>query len=144
MRLHDHDLPPRVLVVDDERGIRELFRRVLLLAGYDVLLAAGGAEGLQLLGRNPDIGLILLDLDMPYIDGSRFRAAQLADPRLAGVPTVVVTGMALTDALRAELHADAYLTKPAPPAQLTATAARYCRAPLAASPNAGSDARPPA
>jgi CheY-like chemotaxis protein len=115
----------RVLVVDDDRAIRELFRRVLLFEGFDVVVAPGGAEGLRVLGIDPAIALVLLDLDMPGIDGRGFRRAQSSDPRLAGIPTVVVTAV-LTDANRAELNATAYLNKPVPRARFIQIVERYC------------------
>jgi CheY-like chemotaxis protein len=117
----------RVLVVDDERAIRELFRRRLLMAGFDVVVASGGAEGLRILGTDPRVSLVLLDLDMPGIDGRRFREAQSSDPRLAGVPTVIITGVALTDTLRRQLQANDYLSKPVDNAQFIQVVERYCR-----------------
>jgi CheY-like chemotaxis protein len=116
----------RVLVVDDDRSVREFFRRTLLFAGFDVVVASGGGDGLHALGADPDIALVLLDLDMPRIDGRRFREVQRSDERLAATPTVIVTGMMLTDALRAELGATAYVTKPIGPGQLVALVERYC------------------
>lgn len=118
--------PGRVLVVDDERTIRELFRRILLFDGFDVVVASGGAEGLRIIGSDPSIALILLDLDMPGIDGRRFRVAQCSDPRLAGIPTVVVTGTVLTDEIRAEMNADDYMSKPVNHAQFMRVVERYC------------------
>ena len=123
------DAPPaagRVLVVDDERTIRELFRRILLFDGFDVVVASGGAEGLRILGSDPSIALVLLDLDMPGIDGRRFRFAQCSDPRLAEVPTVVVTGTMLTDDVRAEMRANDYLGKPVNHAEFMRVVERYC------------------
>ena len=122
-----HDRPHRVLVVDDERSVCELFRRTLLMGGFDVVVACGGAEGLERLGSDPGIGLVLLDLHMPRIDGIRFRAVQLADPRLAAVPTVLVTGYAVTDSDRAAIRANEYVSKPVSPARLIALAEKYCR-----------------
>lgn len=115
----------RVLIVDDDRSVRELFRRCLLLAGYDVSVASGGAEGLQALGTDPTIGLVLLDLDMPRIDGRRFREVQRTDPRLEAIPTVVITGTNLTDDVRRELRATDYLSKPVQREQLVALVERY-------------------
>ena len=116
----------RVLVVDDERAIRELFQRVLLFEGFEVVLASGGAEGLRLLSTDPRIVLVLLDLDMPAVDGRRFRMEQCEDARLAEVPTVIVTGTVLTPEIRTELHATDYLSKPVPRARLIEIVERYC------------------
>ena len=116
----------RVLVVDDERAIRELFRRVLLFDGFDVVVASGGAEGLRLLATDPWVVLILLDLDMPDIDGRRFRQAQCEDPRLADIATVLVTGTVVTDEVRGELRATDYLSKPVSRAHMLHVVERYC------------------
>jgi CheY-like chemotaxis protein len=119
------DVRRRVLVVDDDRAVREVFRRSLLLDGYDVIVATGGAEGLQLLGSDPNIGLVLLDLDMPHIDGRRFREVQRSDTRLAAVPTVIITGTSVSAALRDELQVLEYVSKPVNRTGLLAVVGRY-------------------
>ena len=68
----------RILVVDDERPLRDVLRRALMLAGYDVRLAEDGLEGLaEVNGSAPDA--VVLDIGMPGIDGyevaRRLRAA---------------------------------------------------------------------
>ena len=84
--------PDRVLVVDDEAGIRQGCRRVLGAEGYEVLLAETAEEGLRLLRLNPDVALTLVDLKMPGMGGLEYlpRAAELA-PEMA---CVVVTAYA--------------------------------------------------
>ena len=82
------------------------------MAGFDVVVATGGAEGLRILATDPRIRLVLLDLHMPHIDGWAFRKAQLSDPRLAAVPVVIVTGTAPDQVKDAELRADDYVRKP--------------------------------
>ena len=72
-----------VLVIEDDKPVREMFRRSLLFAGFEVLVAAGGREGWQLLKDDPRIAVVLLDLHMPYMDGRAVRAAQLACDRFA-------------------------------------------------------------
>jgi CheY-like chemotaxis protein len=121
------DTPQRILVVDDQRSIREVFSRTLLFAGFDVVVASGGAEGLQRLGSDPTISLVLLDLDMPGVNGRRFREVQLGHPQLATIPTVIVTGVALDAALRKELQATGYAAKPIHKAELIALARKYSR-----------------
>ena len=108
----------RVLVVDDDKSVREFFQRTLLFGGIDVIVASGGAEGLRLLRTDPRVGLVLLDLDMPQVDGRRFRESQRADPDLAAIRTIVVTGTRLTDDTRRELDALEYVIKPVTPTQL--------------------------
>jgi two-component system, OmpR family, phosphate regulon sensor histidine kinase PhoR len=63
---------PQILVVDDEAGIRRGCDRVLRSQGYRVLMAESGERGLDILRRQPDIDLVLVDLRMPGISGFEF------------------------------------------------------------------------
>jgi CheY-like chemotaxis protein len=82
---------PLVLIVDDDARIRALMARLLETSGYAAAEAANGVEALaQMRERRPCI--ILLDLQMPIMDGWEFRRQQLADPALADVPVICVTG----------------------------------------------------
>lgn len=69
---------PTVLVVDDESPIRALERRVLEEAGYQVIEAGNGLEGVEILARDEPLALLIADLDMPVLGGdemvSRVRA----------------------------------------------------------------------
>ena len=58
-----------VLVVDDEEGVRMLARRILEGAGYQVLDAVNGAEGVKMIEANPQVDLLMADLDMPVMRG---------------------------------------------------------------------------
>jgi CheY-like chemotaxis protein len=105
-----------VLVVDDDRGVRELLTRSLSFEGFDVMEAANGRDALTQLrtGRRP--GVIVLDLRMPVMDGWAFRVAQRADPRIARIPVVILSG---ADAHRfQEIEAVAALEKPVSLSQL--------------------------
>jgi CheY-like chemotaxis protein len=81
-----------VLIIEDDEDIAEVIRMVLEKEGYDVELAENGRAGLEALapGR-PLPAAILLDLMMPTMNGFAFREAQLADPRIAAVPVVMMT-----------------------------------------------------
>ena len=82
---------PLVLIVDDDARIRALMARLLETSGYLAVEAANGKEALALMRkRRPCV--ILLDLQMPIMDGWEFRRQQLADPDLAEVPVICVTG----------------------------------------------------
>jgi two-component system, cell cycle response regulator DivK len=104
---------PRILVVEDNPLNLKLVRDVLGAAGYDVVAAASGEEGLQAAAENPP-DLVLMDLQLPGIDGAetmrRLRAGPLADD----VPVVAVTAFAMAEdeanATRAGF--DGYLEKP--------------------------------
>lgn len=81
-----------VLVVEDDRDIREDFQELLEREGYQVLLAPNGHVGLTLLrDTDPKPGLIFLDLMMPVMDGKTFLALVAALPALATIPIVVFT-----------------------------------------------------
>jgi DNA-binding response OmpR family regulator len=99
----------RVLVADDDRQIREFVRVALEDEGYEVLTAADGASALALaLAAPPDV--ILLDLNMPVMDGWRFAAAYRGAAGRA--PIVVLTAAADAARRRHEIGAVAWLGKP--------------------------------
>jgi CheY-like chemotaxis protein len=83
---------PRILVIDDDSDIREVVGEALQFAGYDVITARDGSQGLAL-ARTFRPCLILLDLMMPTMTGWEFRAAQLKDAALANIPVMVVTAL---------------------------------------------------
>lgn len=104
--------PTRILLVEDDRSLRDTLADVLLDEGYEVAAAANGREALdRLAASQPD--LILLDLVMPVMDGWAFREEQRKTPELAAIPTVVLSATHPTDGpgLRT-LGADAVLSKP--------------------------------
>jgi CheY-like chemotaxis protein len=118
--------PGRVLIIDDEPDVRELFQDILKGAGFDAVVAESGAEGLAVLRSDPQIRVVLLDLLMPEMDGWRFRHHQLSHPQFAAIPTVIVTGAPLASAAHEQLQAAAYLSKPVPREQLIGAVAKYC------------------
>ena len=81
-----------VLVVDDEAHVRSLYRDALSDAGHDVTVACDGVAALDILrhGRVPCV--VLSDVRMPRMDGFELSRAVAADPQLAAVPIVVMTG----------------------------------------------------
>jgi two-component system, OmpR family, response regulator MprA len=105
------DVKPRVLVVDDDRAVRDSLRRSLEFNGYEVVLAADGAEGLVAVGaHDPDV--VVIDVMMPRLDGIETTRAL----RAAGndVPILVLTARdAVGDRVEGlDAGADDYLTKP--------------------------------
>jgi putative two-component system response regulator len=102
-----------VLVVDDDPGIRHLHTDLLSGAGYEVEVAADGADALaRVEARPPD--LVLLDLDMPRMGGYEVCRRLKAHPRTRFVPVVIMTGELAEQArLQSwELGADDFLSKP--------------------------------
>jgi CheY-like chemotaxis protein len=116
----------RVLIIDDEEDVRDTFAQFLEHAHFDVAVAAGGSEGLELLHADRSIRLVLLDLNMPNMDGWRFRHEQRSDPRLGAIPTIIVTGAPLDQVVHRELDAADYLLKPVGRDHLVSVVARYC------------------
>jgi signal transduction histidine kinase len=80
-----------ILVVDDDEDIRQTLATLLEAEGYDVNLAVDGADALRALADAPLPDVILLDLAMPRVDGREFRLRQRNDPRLAGIPVIVIS-----------------------------------------------------
>ncbi|MFC5804967.1 response regulator [Streptomyces formicae] len=108
----------RVLVVDDNRVIRQLIRVNLELEGFEVVTAADGAECLDVVHRvRPDV--ITLDVVMPRLDGLRTAARLRADPRTRKVPVAIIsacTQYEVESGIAAGV--DAFLAKPFEPAEL--------------------------
>jgi two-component system chemotaxis sensor kinase CheA len=103
----------RVLVVDDQVTVRELERRILSGAGYDVLVAGDGREALELLHGGAVVDLVVTDLEMPELDGLELVTELRADPRWQALPVVVVSSRdSEADLARAaEAGADSYVIK---------------------------------
>src|SRR5438067_2285603 len=112
-RMHPANGSGIVLLVEDDEDIRASVADILKEEGFEVVGAVDGDDALRYL-RKAEVPprLILLDLMMPVMDGWQFRAAQLADERLAKIPVVILS--AATDVRRhaAQLHVDDYLVKP--------------------------------
>jgi CheY-like chemotaxis protein len=81
-----------ILVVEDDALTRAAMKSVLEREGYRVACAANGREALATLREGGRPALILLDVNMPVLDGRMFRQEQLLDPDLADIPVVVVSG----------------------------------------------------
>ena len=108
-----------VLVVDDDTDLRQLTATVLACNGYGVIEARHGREGMARLRQDtPD--LVVLDLNMPVMDGWEFCAEQqrLAEERLASVPVLLVTGADDATAHAATLKAVGLVRKPFDPEHL--------------------------
>jgi len=114
-----------VLVVEDDDDLRIVVIETLERDGIAVLAARDGVEALEILTFQPQPCLILLDLMMPRMSGWEFRRRQLADPRLAGVPVVVMTATTTLD--EAAIQADDLLRKPLSLPSLLALVRRYAR-----------------
>jgi two-component system, chemotaxis family, chemotaxis protein CheY len=85
---------PEILVVEDELELRALLSRCLRANGYVVKSSGNGAEALAELARTDSVRLIVLDLNMPILDGFQFLAYREQEPRLRDVPVIVLSSEA--------------------------------------------------
>ena len=111
----------RILVVEDTEDNRRIIRDLLSASGYALLEATDGAEGVEL-ARQERPDLILMDIQLPEIDGYEATRQIRAIPELAGVPIIAVTSYALSgdEAKARAAGCDGYVAKPFSPRQLLA------------------------
>lgn len=116
-----HTTALTILIVDDSRAIRHILSRTLTEAGYQVLHAGNGREGIEV-ARSEMPDLILLDIDMPVLDGLATMREIQADPALESIPVLFLTARTSgSDAAEGlGLGAQDYLRKPCEPAELLA------------------------
>lgn len=115
-----------ILIADDRASSRELLRTILERAGYDVIEAEDGQAALeQARTGNPD--LILLDLQMPTLDGYGVLAALRSDLRFRDLPILALTASAMRGDRERILEAGFtdYLAKPAGPEIVRESVARF-------------------
>jgi CheY-like chemotaxis protein len=118
---------PIVLLVDDEVAVRDVLAWVIQGAGYTPA-TAGGVEGFTLLTEHADrVALVILDLSMHDMDGFRFRELQRAQPRLADIPTIIMSGRPVLQEEKTRLRANEYIWKPARIAELRSLIAEHAR-----------------
>ncbi|MBA2944565.1 response regulator [Streptomyces sp. PSKA28] len=111
----------RVLVVDDNKVIRQLIRVNLELEGFEVVTAADGAECLDVVQQvRPDV--VTLDVVMPRLDGLRTAARLRSEPRTRDLPLVIVSACTQYEVENGlDIGVDAFLAKPFEPAELVQT-----------------------
>ena len=116
----------RILAVDDQEDNRRILRDLLTSAGYEVIEATTGEDAVTLAeAQSPD--LILMDIQLPGIDGYEATRRIKANARLRPIPLIVVTSYALSgdDAKAFGAGADAYVSKPFSPRALLAKVREY-------------------
>ncbi|HEV7732763.1 MAG TPA: response regulator [Candidatus Binatia bacterium] len=117
----------RILLVEDHDDLRMAVAEMLRLEGYEVAEASDGQEALCELRAGPSPCVVLLDLHMPGVDGREFRAAQLLDRQLAGVPVVALSGHGgIAQQAQAMRMAD-YIQKPIDLDKLLSVLRRLCQ-----------------
>jgi two-component system, cell cycle response regulator DivK len=115
-----------ILVVEDQEDNRTILRDLLNHAGFDVLEAVTGEEGVRAAeAHRPD--LILMDIQLPLLDGYEATRQIKAQLELRAIPIVAVTSYALSgdDEKARAAGCDGYVTKPFSPRQLLATVLSY-------------------
>jgi two-component system cell cycle response regulator DivK len=116
----------RILIVEDQEDNRAILRDVLSIAGYELIEAVDGGEGVELAQKErPD--LILMDIQLPVLDGYEATRRIRANPELMAIPIIAVTSYALSgdEAKARAAGCDGYVTKPFSPRQLLAKVREY-------------------
>lgn len=126
----NHPQGQRVLLIEDDRDLRNELAAVLRMERYQVTCAENGAVALQLLNQGFVPDLVVLDVWMPVTDGLAFKRQIEADARFATIPVVVLTADAhyARQHVQRDMAAQAYLLKPFDLSELLATVRRWCGA----------------
>ncbi|HEX6762343.1 MAG TPA: response regulator [Gaiellaceae bacterium] len=116
-----------VLVVEDNEKNMKLFRDVLRATGYETLEATTGEEAVEL-ARASVPALVLMDVQLPGIDGVEALARLRGDERTASIPVVALTAQAMEGDRERFLRAgfDGYVSKPVDVAELVRTVGEHC------------------
>ena len=112
-----------ILIVDDSSSLRTVVKIALVRAGYDVIEAVDGKDGLDKLAAAPKVHLIVSDVNMPNMDGISFVTQVKANPRTKFTPVIMLTteGQDATKDQGRAAGAKAWIVKPfSPPALLDA------------------------
>jgi len=102
---------PTILVVDDDAPIVTLMRSLLREFGFDPVTATSGAEAIEIARANPP-ALVLLDKNMPGMNGADVARALRADPAFERLPILILSGEPMSAAELAEMKADGAVMKP--------------------------------
>lgn len=116
----------RILVIEDQEDNRTILRDLLGMAGYELIEAADGEEGVRLAQQEkPD--LILMDIQLPVIDGYEATRRIRGSAGLTSTPIIAVTSYALSgdEAKARAAGCDGYVTKPFSPRDLLAKVRQY-------------------
>ena len=118
----------RILVIEDQEDNRRILRYLLKSADYEIVEAVTGEDGVALAEREP-FDLILMDIQLPGLDGYEATRRIKSNQALRHIPIIVVTSYALSgdDVKAFEAGCDAYVTKPFSPRQLLAKIQEFLR-----------------
>lgn len=101
----------KILLVEDDIFVRELYQRQLQKAGYQIIIAKDGKEGWELALQLPD--LILLDIMLPFQNGIELLKKYKADEQIKNIPVILLTNLGQTEIIKSayEIGAQGYLLK---------------------------------
>lgn len=116
----------KIIICDDDEGIREVCRIVLEEKGYEVYPLSNGNEVLK---EVPTIqpALVILDLSMPGPDGTEVTKKLKANPDTSSIPVIISSASRNTEASAREAGADDFISKPFDIADLETLADKYCK-----------------
>lgn len=114
-----------ILVVEDDAEVREGLQHLIEGDGFEVIAVENGQQALTQLRANPRIHAIVLDVVMPVMNGATFRGEQLADPNIASIPLIVLTGRDDIRPIASAMNAAACLPKPVAGDRLLRILERY-------------------
>jgi two-component system cell cycle response regulator DivK len=120
----------RILVIEDQEDNRQILQDLLTSADFEVIEAVDGEAGVAAAtAQRPD--LILMDIQLPLLDGYEATRRIKADPALRAIPIIVITSYALSgdDEKARAAGCDAYFSKPFSPRQLLAKVREYLSPP---------------
>lgn len=121
------NLESTVVIVDEDENIRHLLDYMLRREGYRVVMAGDGREASKLIINAPPPLLILLDVELPYVDGFQLYSQIRAKPEWQNVPVVMLSAKSqVQDIVRAfEAGVADYITKPFQPEEVIARVRRF-------------------
>ena len=115
-----------ILLVEDNPDANAALEVFLRAHHFEVVVAFNGHEALERLRAGARPSVILLDVMMPGTDGHAFRGAQRADPALAAIPVIVVSGAYDLGSIAEQLGIRTFLTKPVDAQRLLDAVRRFC------------------
>jgi CheY-like chemotaxis protein len=116
-----------VLIVEDDRAVREAAAALLEIDGLRVVEAEHGADALAALDQGLRPKVIVLDMIMPVVDGERFLKARRVDPEVAKIPVVIFSALQKIPRALAKSNVVAILSKPVDPPRFLRVVREHCR-----------------
>jgi len=111
----------KILVIDDHECNRDILTDALESQEHEVYAAENGLEALKMLNEGLNPCIIYCDLDMPVLNGQGFCRALRADPKIAHIPVIIVSGNPDIEDIASEIGATTYIPKPVSGRQLRGT-----------------------